>query len=504
MFILVLFVTISITVWASRRSRSRLEFYSAGGRITAWQNGLAIAGDALSAGAFLGLTALVYSRGFDGLIYAVGYTVGFPCLVFIIAERLRLLGRYTFADVLCHQLGKQSIRVFAGSASVIIVMFYLIAQMVGAGQLIGLMFGIDYDLAEIIIGVLMILYVAIGGMLATTLVQITKAVLLLTIGTWMAVAILARYNFSYNDLLTSAISAKPSLNLLRSVTITQNPASALSLSLALLFGTAGLPHVLMRFFTVPDVRTARRSVMWATGLIGYFYALIFVLGIGAVAIVTGNPLFVDKAGVLIGGSNMAAIHLADALGGNVMLGVVSAVAFATIIAVVAGLTLAGASAISHDLYSLVVKTRSIDGTKEVFVSKISACVIGVFAIALGIVFQKQNVAYMISLAFGIAASSTFPVLLLALFWKNLTNRGAIAGGVCGLLSSVILTVMGPSIWVKTLGFSTALFSIEPPTIITLPAAIIVCFIVSFCDGKSSRYSVDSSLEAAVMTIGGSE
>lgn len=492
LFLGVVAVTLAITAWAARRSRSLLEFYSAGAALKGWQNGFAIAGDALSAGAFLGLTALVYSGGFDGLVYAIGYTVGFPFVVFIVAERLRALGKYTFSDVICSRLTSRHLRVFAGTASLTIVFFYLIAQMVGAGQLIRLLFGLDYVYAELIVGGLMVCYVLVGGMVATTWVQFTKAILLLFAGTVLAFLVLRQFDFNFDLLLAAAISAKPNLNMLGPTAVARNPLSAPSLALALMFGTAGLPHVLMRFFTVPDVRAARSSVVWAVSLIGYFYGLIFVLGFGAIAIVSVNPSFSSATGQLLGGTNMAAVHLAAALGGDAFLGIVSAVAFATILAVVAGLTLAGASAVSHDLYAeAYLGGREPPPGREVRVSRAATLMIGGVAMLLGIVFEKQNVAYMVSLAFGIAASSTFPLLILSIFWRGLTSLGAIVGGTAGLLLSLALTVLGPSIWVQTLGFSQSVFPFEPPTIVAMPLAFVLCFAVSSLQNYRLRYRTQS-------------
>jgi cation/acetate symporter len=493
LFLGIVAVTLAITAWAAKRSRSPLEFYTAGSAIEGWQNGFAIAGDALSAGAFLGLTALVYAGGFDGLVFAVGYTVGFPLVIFILAERLRALGKYTFSDVICNRLASRYLRLFAAMASLTIVFFYLIAQMVGAGQLIRLLFGLDYIYAEVIVGGLMISYVLIGGMVATTWVQFTKAILLLLSGTVLAVLVLQRFGFSFDSLLSAAIAAKPNVNMLGPTTLARSPLSALSLALTLMFGTAGLPHVLMRFFTVPDVRAARTSVVWAITLISYFYGLIFVLGFGAVAIVSVTPSFFSENGQLLGGANMAAVHLAAALGGNAFLGVVSAVAFATILAVVAGLTLAGASAVSHDLYAKAyLNGREPASGREVQVSKAAALVIGCIAVLLGIAFENQNVAYMVSLAFGIAASSTFPLLILSIFWPGLTVLGAIVGGAGGLSSSLVLTVLGPSIWVQTFGFSQSIFPFEPPTIIAMPLAFVLCFSVSMAQNYGHLRSPSSA------------
>lgn len=479
LFLVVIALTLAITVWASRRSKSPSEFYAAGGTIKGWQNGVAIAGDALSAGAFLGLTALVYAGGFDGLVYAVGYTVGFPIVVFLLAERLRALGKYTFSDVICSSENSSGLRLFSGAASLTIVFFYLIAQMVGAGQLIRLLFDLNYAYAEIVVGALMICYVLFGGMLATTWVQFVKAILLLLSGTVLSLLVLNHFGFGYERLLTAAITAKPNLNMLAPTALSKNPASAISLGLALIFGTAGLPHVLMRFFTVPDVRAARSSIVWAVTLISYFYGLVFILGFGAVAIVSTDPTFFAASGQLVGGANMAAVHLAAALGGAALMGVMSAVAFATILAVVAGLTLAGASAVSHDLYAYAyLRGRPSSADKEVLVSRISALVIGIIAVALGIMFEKQNVAYMVSLAFGIAASSTFPLLILAIYWNGFTSKGAIVGGIAGLCLSLGLTILGPSIWVQTLGFSQPIFPFEPPTIVSMPVAFFLCIGIS--------------------------
>ncbi len=487
LFLAVVAVTLAITAWAARRSQSLLEFYSAGGGIKGWQNGFAIAGDALSAGAFLGLTALVYAGGFDGLVYAIGYTVGFPLVVFVLAERLRAMGKYTFSDVICTRMKSRYLRAFAGIASLTIVFFYLIAQMVGAGQLIRLLFGLDYIYAEMIVGGLMISYVVVGGMVATTWVQFTKAILLLLAGTTLAFLVLRQFSFSFDSLLAAAISAKPNINMLGPTALARNPLSALSLALALMFGTAGLPHVLMRFFTVPDVRAARSSVVWAVSLISYFYGLVFVLGFGAVAIVSVNPSFLSETGQLLGGANMAAVHLAAALGGEVFLGIVSAVAFATILAVVAGLTLAGASAVSHDLYAKAyLGGHEPLPSQEVRVSRMATLMIGCIAVLLGIAFEKQNVAYMVSLAFGIAASSTFPLLILSIFWRGFTAPGAVVGGTAGLLVSLALTILGPSIWVQTLGFSKSVVPFEPPTIVAMPLAFVLCFTVSLLQNYRLR------------------
>lgn len=489
LFVAFVIVTLGITYWAAKRTKSTSDFYAAGGRITGFQNGLAISGDFISAGAFLGLAGLVYASGFDGLVFAVGYTTGLPIVVFLLAERLRNLGRYTFTDVLCYRLNEKPIRIFAACASLVVVSFYLIAQMVGAGQLIKLLFGLDYIYAEIIVGVLMICYVMFGGMVATTWVQIVKAVLFITGGTAIAFLVMMKFGFDFGALLSKAVSVHPKGNaILAPQFLARDPVSAISLGLALMFGTAGLPHILMRFFTVPDAKAARVSVFWATVWMNYFFALVFIIGFGALALLAKDPAYLDAKGGLIGGGNMAAIHLANAVGGSAMLGFISAVAFSTILAVVAGLTLAGASAVSHDLYASVFRKGAADDRKEVRVSKIATFGLGVFAVLLGIAFQTQNVAYMVSLAFAVACSSTFPLLLLSIYWRGLTTKGAVIGGSVGLASALVLTVLGPPVWVKVLGYATPFFPIDPPTIVTMPLAFLTCWLVSVMDRSAQAAS----------------
>ena len=461
MFVVFVGATLCITYWASKRNKSAADYYAAGGKITGFQNGLAIAGDYMSAASFLGISALVYTSGYDGLIYSIGFLVGWPIILFLIAERLRNLGKYTFADVASYRLGQTQIRSLSACGSLVVVAFYLIAQMVGAGKLIQLLFGLDYHVAVILVGILMCLYVLFGGMLATTWVQIIKAVLLLSGATFMAVMVMKHVNFDFNSLFAEAVQIHPKGEAIMSPGgLVKDPISAFSLGLALMFGTAGLPHILMRFFTVSDAKEARKSVLYATGFIGYFYILTFIIGFGAIILVSTNPAFKDAAGALLGGNNMAAVHLADAVGGSIFLGFISAVAFATILAVVAGLTLAGASAVSHDLYASVIKKGKANDKEEIRVSKITTVALGVLAIGLGILFESQNIAFMVGLAFSIAASCNFPVLLLSMYWKNLTTRGAMIGGWLGLVSAVGLMILGPTIWVQFLHHEKAIFPYE--------------------------------------------
>jgi cation/acetate symporter len=490
LFLAIVALTLAITYWAARRTKSTQDFYAAGGHLSGLQNGLAIAGDVISAGAFLGLAGLVYGSGFDGLLFAAGYSVGYPVITLLTADRMRKLGKFTFADIVSYRLAKTPIRAFAALSTLVIAIFYLIAQMVGAGQLVQLLFGLDYVYAEVAVGALMVCYVIFGGMMATTWVQIIKAVLMLGIGTLMAVLALAAFGFDYNAMLAKAVAVHPKhAAMLAPTSFALAPLSTLSLGFAMFFGSAGLPHLIMRFFTVPDARTARSSMFWGSLFIGYFFALISVIGVGGVALVTGNPDYVTASGALRGGGNMAAIHLAHAVGGNLMLGAVSAVAFATILAVVAGLTLSGASAVSHDLYANVFRRGEVDERTEVRVSKIATLVLGMLAVGLGIAFQSQNIAYLVSLVVGIAASSNFPVLILAIYWPGLTTRGAVWGGSVGLVGSIALTILGPSVWVKVLGNPAPLFAMDPPTLVTMSAAFIVCIGVSLLD-RSARAAQD--------------
>ena len=505
MFAIFVAATLWITKWAAGRTRSASDFYTAGGGITGFQNGLAIAGDYMSAASFLGISAMVMATGFDGIIYSVGFLVGWPIITFLMAERLRNLGKFTFADVAGYRFQQTPIRAFAASGTLVVVAFYLIAQMVGAGALIKLLFGLDYWIAVVIVGVLMMVYVLFGGMTATTWVQIIKACLLLTGVTFMAFMVLAQFGFSPEALFAKGVEVKTyfaqeagkspedaaaaGLSIMGPGGFIKDPISAISFGMALMFGTAGLPHILMRFFTVPDAKEARKSVFWATTWIGYFYILIFIIGFGAIAMVLTNPEFAQDGAIKggAGASNMAAVLLAKAVGGNVFFGFISAVAFATILAVVAGLTLSGASAVSHDLYATVLKKGKADSASELKVSRITTFTLGVLAVLLGIAFEKQNVAFMVSLAFAIAASANFPVLILSLLWKDCTTRGAVIGGFLGLITSVALTVVSPSVWEATLGnpAGSAWFPYTSPALFSMTVAFFSIWLFSVTD-RSAR------------------
>jgi cation/acetate symporter len=505
MFSAFVLATLGITRWAAGRVRSASDFYTAGGGITGFQNGLAIAGDYMSAASFLGISAQIFADGYDGLIYSTGFLVGWPILLFLLAERLRNLGRYTFADVASFRFAQTPVRLFAAFSTLAVVLFYLIAQMVGAGQLIKLLFGLPYTYAVLIVGALMTCYVLFGGMIATTWVQIIKAVMLLGCATFMAFAVLWQFGFSPEALFAKAVEVKTGLaasagaapaeaaakglSIMGPGGFIKDPLSAISFGMALMFGTAGLPHILMRFFTVPDAKEARKSVLWATGWIGYFYILTFIIGFGAITFVASNPDYLMPDGTLKGGGNMAAIHLASAIGGDIFLGIVSAVAFATILAVVAGLTLSGASAVSHDIYASIVKQGQANSADELKVSRYTVPVLAILAILLGIAFEKQNVAFMVSLAFALAASGNFPVLVMSLLWSGCTTRGVVIGGFVGVLLALVLTILSPAIWVTVLGYADPVFPYSSPTIFSMPAAFLAIWLVSFAD-KSGRAAVD--------------
>ena len=486
MFVAFIGFTMGITKWAAKRNTSTSDYYTAGGSITGFQNGLAIAGDFMSAASFLGISALVYTSGYDGLIYSIGFLVGWPVILFLMAERLRNLGKFTFSDVASYRLGQTQIRILSAFGSLLVVAFYLIAQMVGAGKLIQLLFGLDYYVAVVLVGVLMVMYVLFGGMLATTWVQIIKAVLLLSGASFMAIMVMKAVNFDFGSLFAEAVKIHEKGSAIMSPGgLVSDPVSAISLGLALMFGTAGLPHILMRFFTVADAKEARKSVFYATGFIGYFYILTFIIGFGAILLVSTNAQFKDAAGAVIGGTNMVAIHLANAVGGNLFLGFISAVAFATILAVVAGLTLAGASAVSHDLYACVIKKGKAKEEEEMRVTKITTLTLGVVAILLGIIFEKQNIAFMVGLAFSIAASCNFPVLFLSMYWKGLSTRGALIGGALGLATALVLTIISPTVWVDVFGYAEAIFPYKYPALFSMVVAFAGIWFFSVTDKSKS-------------------
>ena len=498
MFFVFIVATMGITKWAASKTKSASDFYTAGGGISGFQNGLAIAGDYMSAASFLGISGMIFLHGFDGMIYAIGFLVGWPIILFLMAEKLRNLGKFNFTDIAAYRLDEQKIRILAAFGSLTVVTFYLIAQMVGAGKLIELLFHIPYAWSVVIVGALMIIYVTFGGMLATTWVQIIKAVLLLSGVTFIAIMVLSHYGFSFGTLAAQAVSMHPKGEMiLRPGPFVSDPVSAISLGLALMLGTAGLPHILMRFFTVGNAKEARKSVVWATAFIGYFYLIIGIVGLGAVVFLLSPesaPFFKD--GVIdmkniIGGNNMAAVHLSAAIGGDIFLGFIAAVSFATILAVVAGLTLAASNSIAHDLYAIVIRKGQATDAEEMKVSKRTVLVIGIVAILLGFAFENQNIAFMVGLAFAVAASANFPILILSIYWSKLTTRGAFIGGFIGLLTAVILVVLSKTVWVTIFGFETAIFPYTQPALFSILAAFIGIWFFSITD-KSARAEEDKA------------
>jgi cation/acetate symporter len=494
MFLIFVSITLGITYWAATRTKTATDFYAAGRGITGLQNGLAIAGDYMSAASFLGIAGLVYMNGFYGLIYSVGWLVGWPVILFLIAERLRNLGKYTYADVASFRLKQGPVRTMAAIGSMVVVIWYLIGQAVGAGQLLHtLVPQMSYRQSIVIVGALIIVYVTFGGMKATTWVQIIKACLLLGGATLMAIGVMMHSGFSFEKLFAEAVNAHPKhMDIMKSVVpigAKANPIESISLGLTLMFGTAGLPHILMRFFTTTDAKAARKSVLYGTCFIGYFYILTFIIGFGAIVLVSGRPEYVVDVTKnvlnLKGGGSMPAVYLSHALGGDYFLGFIAAVAFATILAVVSGLTLAGASAISHDIYANVIMKGKATEKQEVWVSKMAVVVLGVVAVLLGMAFEKQNVAYIVALTFSVAACANFPILVMSVFWGGLTTRGAVLGGYTGIFGSIGLLIIGPTVWTKVLEMGPPIFPYDFPTFIVLPAVLIVSWIASVTDNSES-------------------
>jgi len=492
-FLLFVLASLGITYWAAKKTKSTAEFYTAGGQISGFQNGLALAGDFMSAASFLGIAGLVALNGFDGLIYSIGFLVGWPIVMFLIAEPLRNLGTYTFADVVAYRMRQTPVRIASAIGTLAVVSFYLIAQMVGAGNLIKLLFGMEYELAVVIVGCVMLAYVIFGGMMATTWVQIIKAFLLLGGAILLAILVLSQPQFGFNPLnLFAAAADKYGPDVLAPGKQVANPLDAMSLGMSLMFGTAGLPHILMRFYTVPDAQAARKSVMYATWFIGFFYLLTFILGFGAMTLLGQDSIkAIDKGG------NMAAPLLAEYLGGDVLLGFIAAVSFATILAVVAGLTLSGAAALSHDLWVNVVRGGSANESEQLKVARAATGLLGVLAIILGIVFKGQNVAYMVGLAFAIAASGNFPALLMSILWREFTTNGAVASMVTGTLSSLLLIYLSPTIQIDLLKNTEAIFPLKNPGLVTIPLSFLVGIGVSLWKRDRQAYEKFSEVEELI-------
>ena len=471
-FLVFVAITLCITYWAAKKTKTTSEFYAADRSISGFQNGLALLGDYMSAASFLGIAGMVSLKGYDGLIYSIGFLVGWPLVMFLIAEPLRNLGKFTFADVVAFRLKQKPVRIASSFGSLMTIVFYLIAQMVGAGALVTTLFGLPYEIAILIVGLVMISYVLFGGMLATTWVQIIKACLLLGGATLLVIMTLSHFDMNPIKLFEQAAD-KYTDSVLSPGGFVTNPWDAISLGIALILGTAGLPHILMRFFTVPDAKQARKSVFIATGFIGYFYILTFVIGFGAMVLVGQDVITIfDKGG------NMAALLLAESVGGKFFIGFIAAVAFATILAVVAGLTLSGASTLSHDLYVNVIKNGKADEAGEVKVARGATLLIGVLAMVLGLVFKGQNVAFMVGLAFAIAASANFPSLLLSILWKKFTTKGAVASVITGAGLAILLIILSPTVWVDIFKNESAIFPLKNPALFSMTASFLVGIIVS--------------------------
>ncbi|MEM8496815.1 MAG: cation/acetate symporter ActP [Pseudomonadota bacterium] len=482
--------TLGISYWAARNTRNSSEFYNAGGNISGLKNGTAIAGDFMSAASFLGITALMFGAGFDGLVLSLGAFSAWPLMLFLLARRVRNLGNFTFVDVVSMRLEKSRIRYVAIIGTIVVVILYLIAQMVGAGKLIELLFGLPYEVAVVTVAVLVLAYVTFGGMLATTWVQIIKALLLMTGVTVLAFLVMKEANFSFSGLLQGAADNHPLGERMLSPGVAfKDPIQVATILTSMLFGVLGLPHILMRLFTVPNAHEAKKSAFYASLFMGYFYLLLIIVGFGTVYLLYNNPQFFDESGQLLGGGNMAAIHLSNAVGGSLLTGFMSAVSFATILAVVAGLTVSGAAAISHDLYAEVLCKGKPDPKKEMQLTRLTTLVIGVIAVGLGILFQNENVAFIATMPMVVAASVNFPILFLSLFWAGLTTRGAILGATLGLISSVGLIIIGPQVWVSVLGFDEPLFPYNYPALFTMPLAFAVAWFFSVSD-RSARAAID--------------
>lgn len=490
-FLGVIALTLMITYYAARRTTTAEDFYVAGGQISGVQNGLAIAGDFMSAATLLGTTAMLFTSGFDAAIYLASAPMAFMVFLFLMTDKLRTMGRFTFVDILAVRLEEKPIRILAATTALVSALMYLMVQVVGAGALVQILFGIDYKFAVIIVSVLMVLYVSLGGMLATTWVQITKAILLLGGITVLGLLTLLHVGFDFQGLYEAAgykntLDQGDPQRLIMPGGLGLDVWASLSLGLGLVFGLVGSPHLLMRFFTVPDAKQARISAAVAMTAVSYVNLIIFfIVGVGTVALLKGDGQFYDENGMILGGANMIAVHLARFVGGNVFYGIMAAVAFATILAVVAGLTLASASAVSHDLYARVIRKGKATQSEEIRVFKLTSIVLGLAVILLGIAFEGQNVAYLVSLALAVAASTNFPLLILAMYWRGFTTRGAVWGGIVGLTTTIVLMILGPAVWVKVLGFSEPIFPSAYPALYAMVAAFSVMVLVSLLDPKRS-------------------
>ncbi len=490
LFLLIVAMTLAITYYAAKRTNTANEFYTAGGGLTGWQNGLAIAGDYLSAASFLGIAGAIALSGFDGFLFSIGYLVAYLVVLFIVAEPLRNLGKYTLADMINSRFDAKKVRGTAALNTITIVIFYMIAQLVGAGALIKLLFGIDYWLAVLIVGIMMTIYVLFGGMTATSWVQIIKAVLLMLGTIIISFLVLSRFNFNIFEMFTTMKTATPLGEAYLNPGVKYKvPLDTLSLMIALVFGTAGLPHILMRFFTVRDAKTARSSVIWATWIVGIFYVMTIFLGFGAAAFVGADIIQASNAA-----GNMAAPLLAKVLGGDILMSFVSAVAFATILAVVAGLVLSGASAFAHDIYGQIIKKGKATEKEQMLAAKYASLGVSVFSILLALFAQNLNVAFLVSLAFCVAASANLPVIVFTIYWKRFNTTGAMTGMIAGLVSSLILVAISPSVISPVEGAAlftgNPIFPLTNPALLSVPIGFIGSIIGTLVSSKqdAKRYA----------------
>lgn len=476
LFVIIVGMTLVITYWAAKRTNTTSEFYTAGGGLTGWQNGLAIAGDYLSAASFLGIAGAIALNGFDGFFFSIGYLVAYLVVLYIVAEPLRNLGRYTIADMINARFEQKKVRGVAALSTITIVIFYMIAQLVGAGALIQLLLGIDYWIAVLMVGVMMTVYVLFGGMTATSWVQIIKAVLLMLGTVVISFLVLAKFNFNIFTMFDEMKTLTPhGENYLNPGVKYKNPIDTISMMAALVLGTAGLPHILMRFFTVKDARTARSSVVTATWVIGIFYILTIFLGFGAAAFVGSTDIMAANAA-----GNMAAPLLAKALGGDFLMSFVAAVAFATILAVVAGLVLSGASAFAHDIYGQIIKKGQATDKQQMLAARYASVAVSVLSIILALFAQKMNVAFLVSLAFCVAASANLPVIIYTIYWKKFNTTGAVTGVLTGLITALVLVAISPSVLNPVEGVAILtgdpIFPLTNPAIVSIPAGFIAAYI----------------------------
>ena len=491
-FLVTVGLTLAITAWASRKSSSRAAMYAAEGKVTGGQNGLAIAGDFMSATTVLGVVGLFFTGGVDTMIYFITPPAAMCLILLWTAGPLRRLGRFTLGDVLVSRLAEPKMRMFSGVSTIVISLIYLIAQLVGAGALISVLFGLTFNLSVIIVGALMAIYIVFGGMLAATWVQIIKACLLM-VGVVLISVMAVNHAGGLTALFAKAQAMHPAAGgLYHFGGMKLDPFSAVSLTVGLTLGVLGLPHLLIRFFTVPDEAAARRSMVTAVSIICLVFIMTFaIIGPASVAFITGNHAFLTPTGAVKGGPNMVVIHLAHAVGGEVLMGAFSAVAFATILAVVSGLTIAIASATSHDVFHPKQSEVARNEAGELWLFRIAAVVASVAAVALAIVFQKENVAYLVALAMTVSASTNFPVIILSLYWRKLTSTGAMLGGLVGLASSVGLIVLSPGVWVRVLHHAAPIFPADYPALVSAPLAFLVCWLASLATQPSAKTAAAS-------------